>query len=189
MTERLNRTLVPPPGSRSKETGLYLAMLDDQTRLLRQAIGDLSREELEWQPVPGQNTIGMLLTHLALVELYWIQVGVAGRTEEEADADCARILGIGINADGLPLEADGLPPAGLAGKDLAFFHQINDVAREHTSSILRDLSDADLERRFQSPRADYNVRWVLYHVLEHFSWHFGQVLLLRHQARATSRIA
>jgi hypothetical protein len=31
---------------------------------------------------------------------------------------------------------------------------------------------------------DYNVGWALYHAIEHFAGHYGQVNLLRHQYRA-----
>jgi hypothetical protein len=31
------------------------------------------------------------------------------------------------------------------------------------------------------------MRWVLYHMLEHFSGHYGQILLLRHQYRDRER--
>jgi len=186
MTELLDRVLVPPAGYRSNEAGLYVLMLDDQTRRLREAIADVTPDELAWQPVPGQNTIGMLLVHLALVEVYWIQCGPGGRTSDEADADYVRMLGITQDGDGMPLKADALPPAALVGKGLAYFDGLIDVARDHTKKVVREMTDADLERRFETPRARYTMRWVLYHILEHFSGHFGQILLLKHQVRAAT---
>jgi pimeloyl-ACP methyl ester carboxylesterase len=61
-----------------------------------------------------------------------------------------------------------------------------------TTGILSDqivIADSDLEREITRTRPDgtqrvINVRWYFYHILEHYSGHYGQVLLLRHLYKA-----
>ena len=64
-------------------------------------------------------------------------------------------------------------------------------AREYTFAALTALDDAALTREIEQRRRDrtlvLNGRWILYHVAEHLSGHFGQVLLLRHLYRARPR--
>jgi uncharacterized damage-inducible protein DinB len=177
-----------PPGYKSREVALFVAQLEDQTRRLREATRDLTPDELEWQPHLGMNTIGMLLAHLAVVEVWWTSIVVSG----EESPKIQPILGIGEDDDGLPLAEGAKPPAPLTGKDLAFYDDLLGRARAFYTKSLMGLQDSDLERETVRTRPDgtqraVTVRWFLYHVNEHFSGHFGQILLLRHLYR-TARV-
>ena len=44
-------------------------------------------------------------------------------------------------------------------------------------------SARDCRRRADGSFRNLNVRWILYHVLEHQAGHYGQMLLLRHEYR------
>ena len=183
MTDVRN-SIVPSDACASREAGSFLAQLDDQLRRLTENTRDLTADDLAWQPAPGMNTIGMLLAHLAIVEVFWTQYGVLGETP-----DVAPVLGIGLDDDGMPLKAGMEPPAPLAGRDLAFFDDLLARARAHAGGVLARMKEADFERTFERTRPDgttvaLNVRWVVYHILEHFAGHYGQVLLLRHQRRS-----
>src|SRR5262245_1932902 len=105
--------LKPTPG-RSKAAMAWVAHLDDQTALLAKDLKDVTPAELQWQPKPGMNTIGMLLTHLAIVEVFWLHVA-EGHASEENMRKC---LGIGTDDDGMPAKAGSKPPANL--KDRPF---------------------------------------------------------------------
>ncbi len=180
------RSMIQPfPGFRSQEAASFMAQMDDQSRLLLDRIKDITPEELEWQPKPGMNTIGMLLAHLAIVEAWWTCLVVKG----QADAKGEPIIGIGWDDDGMPVPEEGRAPANLAGKDLAYYTDLMRKARAFVTEAAKGVSDADLEREVSRKRPDgtervINVRWYFYHMLEHFSGHFGQVLLLRHMFRA-----
>lgn len=181
--------LVPPPGYRSTEAGLFVAQLDDQSRRLTEDTRGLTVEALSWQPAPGMNTIGMLLAHNAIVEAFWIQAGVLGM---KAPYEIDGALGIGMDDDGMPIPEQGGHPATLAGKDLAFHDDLLARARRYVNQHVAALSDADLETRRSRTRRDgthesFNVRWVLYHLVEHFAGHYGQINLLAHQYRARGR--
>ena len=175
-----------PSGYRSSVPARYLWQLDDQTRRLFEALKGATAEELSWQPAAGTNTIGMLLAHLAIAEAHMAAIGVEGR----ADSDVVRVLGITADDDGLPLPEGGTPPAVLHGKDLAWFRTLVDKARAETVRIAKEVTDADLSRRIvRPPRPDggqraFNVEWMLYHLVEHFCGHSGQILMLRHLYRA-----
>ena len=175
-----------PSGYRSGIPARYVWQLDDQTQRLFKALEGATAEELSWQAAPGMNTIGMLLAHLAVAEAHMAAVGVEGR----ADSDVVGLLGITADDDGLPLPEHGNPPAVLEGRDLAWFRGLVDKARAETVRIARQVTEADLARRIvRPPRPDggqraFNVEWMLYHLVEHFCGHSGQILMLRHLYRA-----
>jgi len=170
-----------PDGYRSSEIASFVAQLDDQLSLLRGDTRDLTPADLQWQPARGMNTIGMLLAHNAIVEVWWIKIGVLG----EAEPKIEDVLGIDVNADGMPVDAGAEAFAALNGKDLAFYDDLLDRARAFLKSIATTLPDDDLERETVRTRKDgtkriVNIRYVFYHLLEHFAGHYGQILLLKH---------
>jgi hypothetical protein len=88
----------------------------------------------------------------------------------------------------MPLAEDGVAPAGLKGKDLAYYDALLLQARKFVKDQLVSLPEAEMERVIERTRDDgtkrlCTVRWILYHILEHFAGHFGQILLLRHLYR------
>jgi uncharacterized damage-inducible protein DinB len=189
MAEPERETLTIPAGQRSPVVALFMAQLDDQTRLLLRDTRALRPADLAWQPARGMNTIGMLLAHIAIVEVFWIQVaGLAPRN------DMRSVLGIHEDDDGMPQAAGGRPPAVLRGRDIDFYADLLARARAHTRRAVADLTDADLDREITRQRRNgtqetFDLRWMLYHLLEHFAGHYGQILLLAHQRRDRPRPA
>lgn len=187
MPETIVSLLSPDPSCASRQVGWFLAQLEDQSQVLHKATRDLTTGELEWQPAPGVNTIGMLLAHIAVAEVHLGQVGVLGL----ADSDLPPVLGIAMEDDGIPLPPDGAPPSSLRAREAAFFDDLLERARRHTRKLLAPLTDADLTRRIERPRPDggtriFEVSWVLYHMLEHQAGHQGQISLLRRMFRKKS---
>lgn len=183
MSTPVRRTIEPLEGFRSREIGIFLAQLDDQSRRLSEDLDGITAEELAWQPAPGMNTIGMLLAHLAIVEIWW-----AGMALDLESPVTEPVIGISVDGDGMPLPGDGRPPAHLAGKDLAYYRDLLLRARAYVRETYARMMDPDLNRTItrtwdESTRV-ISVRWILYHTLEHFAGHYGQILLLRHLHRA-----
>lgn len=182
--------IVTPRGFRSAESGLFLAQFDELSRNLWTDLAGISPAELAWQPRRGANSAGMLLAHMAIVEVFWIQ-----RTAKGFDAaGLKRVLGIGIDDDGMPAAATARPPAVLRGWTLEDYRTLHRRARAFAKRAARKFSPADLERAFDVTLRDgrrmrFNVRWILHHLLEHFAGHYGQVLLLRHLHRDRRRKA
>ncbi len=190
MPEIVRLPMKPLPGFKSQEAATFLAQLDDQLERLREATRGLTPEDLMWQPEPGMNTIGMLIAHLAIVEVWWTAI-IIEEKGDKADAEIRSSLGIGPDDDGLPLAENGAPIPFLNGKDLAFYDDLLDKARAYFKRVVKDRPEEDMERTFQRPRPDgtireRNVRWYYYHVLEHFAGHFGQILLMKHLIRSRS---
>jgi uncharacterized damage-inducible protein DinB len=177
----LRSHLTIPESYRSPEAASFVVQLDDQLALLRKDTADLTPADLEWQPARGMNTIGMLLAHMAIVEVWWLKIGI-GREEKPAVDD---VLGIDVDDDGMPIKPDAEPAATLRGKNIAFYHDLLDRARAYTKRLAAEHPPEELDRELIRTRQDgsqraMNVRWVYYHVLEHFAGHYGQILLLKH---------
>jgi hypothetical protein len=178
----------PPAGYRSERVAVAMWALDEQSRKLFDDTRDLTPADLEWQPGPGTNTIGMLLAHIAVAEVHIGSVALAGRPASDVRA----VIGIGMEEEGLPL-AEGAPPSpALAGRPVAWFHDLLAKAREHTREVARDLSDEELVREIPRPRPDGGRRildggWALYHLLEHEAGHHFQINQLRHLRRVLGR--
>lgn len=172
---------------RSPQIGLFVAQLDDQNRRLVEDLKDITPVELEWQSAPGMNTIGMLLAHIAVVEVWWIHIGpLDAKSTEAAAAPLPGILAIGIKDDGMPIDPTGRPPQHLAGRDLTFYEDLLRKSRHFTKETTVSLTDQDLDRTGSLKRRDgstgtYTNRWILYHLLEHEAAHYGQIGLIRHQ--------
>lgn len=186
MADVVQSLLRPAEGFRSREAASFYAQLEDQARILRESVQGMTPQELEWQPERGMNTIGMLLAHNAIVDVFWTQLAILGIVE----TDSMPALGISMDDDGLPLAPDAEGPANLKGKPLAFYEDLLARGRAFVREAWAEVSDADMDKQITRERPDgsrrvLSVRWAMYHILEHYAGHRGQVQLLRHMYRAT----
>ena len=176
--------LVPTPEGYDPTTQariLYMAgQLDDQVRRLKESVEGIDPELLEWQIAPGRNTIGMLLAHIAVAEVWWIQAGAKGiRDLPEVNRIVKGVIGIRADEDGLPLPEGGGHPDALKGFTLDQYLALIDRGRVATHAALRTWTDAELDESFQLKGVTVSKGWILYHVLEHMVAHYGQILLLQ----------
>ena len=188
-----DRLLPLPPGfdpAHQAVVGTLVAGLDDQLQRLEDALAGLSVEALEWQAAPGTNSVGMLAAHLAIVEVWWICLVPAGKGPfQEMDGEFRRVLGIGWRDDGIDVDGTTAFPPALRGWTADRYVSVLKKARAAVTAVLRGWSDADLEKVVTGQRGARSRRWILYHVLEHFAGHFGQVLLVKHQLRDAGLVA
>jgi len=161
-----------------------LAALDDQLEILEGAACTLSVSQLEWQPSPGTNTIGMLLAHMAVAECYWLSV-VPREIPLEPDGEqlVEKIVGIRMADDGFPLAAEGQHPESLKGKKAADYFTLLRAARKASHDVLRGWRDDALDRLHPLRNRRASRHWILYHTLEHTISHIGQVFALRQTMR------
>jgi uncharacterized damage-inducible protein DinB len=186
MAEIVQSLLRPAEGFRSREAASFYAQLEDQARILRESVQGITTQELQWQPERGMNTIGMLLAHNAIVDVFWTQLAILGITE----TDSLPALGISMDDDGMPLAPDAEGPANLKGKPLAFYEDLLARGRAFVKEAWSKVSDADMDKQITRKRPDgsqrlLSVRWAMYHILEHYAGHRGQIQLLRHLYSAT----
>jgi Protein of unknown function (DUF664) len=179
--------LVIPSGYASQEVASFIAQLEDLLKRQRDQTRRLTPADLEWQPAPGMNTIGMLMAHQAIIEAAWTRLGIDDLQLDQVRVE--EILGIGIKDDGMPLPEDGAPPASLAGKDLAFYDDLMTRAREYLKRVAVNVKDSDLTiirprtRPNGEPR-ELELRWMIHFMVGHFASHFGQIQLLQHAHQA-----
>jgi len=164
------------------KVGLFAAQLDAQSILLKKQIKGLTVEQLEWQLKPGMNTIGMLLAHLAVVEVWWIKIAPNEIPwEPKGKALLQKICG--IEDDGLPLDSDGVHPSYLKGFTLEKYLGIIARSRRAAHAVMKQWKDKDLDKFYKLEKNQFSRTWTLYHVLEHFCGHRGQILVLMHLMR------
>ncbi len=180
--------IVEPRGYRSREAALFLAQFDELSANTWTDLAGMTAAELAWQPRRGANTAGMLLAHMAIVEVFWIQR--AGKGFDEARM--RRAIGLGRDGDGMPMPRTARPPAGLRGWTLADYRALHARARAFARREVRRWAPRELDRVVEHTLRDgrrmrFNVRWILHHLLEHFAGHCGQILLLRHLYRDRRR--
>ncbi len=160
--------------------GLMAASLDDQSRKLRNAVAGLEVEHLEWQERSGRNTIGMLMAHLAASEIGYLYIACAGLSYQDAKPVIHEHLG--IDWDGVLV---GTHAASLKGRDLDGYLDLLARARRATHELLKTWDDTSLDTVVVGGGTGITIshRWVLYHVLEHFAAHIGQICILLHCMR------
>lgn len=171
-----------------KLVGLFAAQLDDQLSRLKKEVKDLTVEQLEWQERPGMNTAGMLLAHLALVEVWWIKLAPAGIPWLPEGKDLIQKI-CGIEDDGLPLPPEGTHSSYLKGFTAEKYLAIIAKGRRVIFTTMKKWRDRDLDKFYGHGKIEISHTWTLYHVLEHFAGHYGQILLLKHLMRDAGVLA
>lgn len=160
---------------------LFASQLEDQTERLREAVKSLTVDQLEYQPTPGMNTIGMLIAHIAVAEAYWMVISTTAiASREDAEEKVREIIGIRMDDDGLPLPENGTHPEALRGKTIDEYLTFMDRARVATLNVLSGWKDKELELTYEIRDRKISRSWTIYHILEHLCGHFGQILMLRH---------
>jgi uncharacterized damage-inducible protein DinB len=117
----------------------------------------LSDEDVWWRANDGSNSIGNLLLHLEGSTRAWI-VSVAGgsprRRDRQQEFD----------------ERERIPRAALMSR-------LRQTLAEADEVLARLDVDVLLERR-QAPDEEVTVLMAVYHAVEHFSMHTGQIIML-----------
>jgi uncharacterized damage-inducible protein DinB len=122
---------------------------------IRAAVEAMPADRLWWRPNEQSNSIGNLLLHLSGNVRQWIVSGVGGRPD-------VRKRNMEFAARG------GATAAGMLDGLDATLHEVDDVLRALLPSEL-------LERRSIQGR-DTTVMEAVYHVVEHFAGHTGQII-------------
>lgn len=124
---------------------------------LRHCIDALSRDAVWARSNGSSNSIGNLLVHLTGNVTEWIVGGVGGQTYERYRAGEFEQVEGGNGRELL----DNLERA-LGAAD----------------AVLAELTDKDLARRLVIQDRETTVLGAVYHVVEHFAMHTGQIILL-----------
>ena len=124
---------------------------------LRHCVEALPRQAVWSRPNPESNSIGNLLVHLTGNVTEWIVGGIGGKTISRYRA------GEFAQTDG----ADGRK----------LLDNLEQVLRE-ADSVIAGLSESDLQREIVIQDRETTVLAAVYHVVEHFAMHTGQIIYL-----------
>jgi hypothetical protein len=168
---------VPLPGY-DPEIGRWLWAMEEVRRSTTSLVRDLPQEVLDWEgPEGGENAIGSLLYHIALIEMSWLFLDVLERDLPPSVA--AEFPHPATDPRGRLIRVRAVPPA----DHLARLSRSRAVFLE----AFRSMSLEDW-RRVRSPGdVDYGVtpEWAVFHLVEHEAGHLYQIRAMR--ARAASR--
>jgi uncharacterized damage-inducible protein DinB len=156
----LNRELGREPGGVASDGRAFIErsrkyLRDDYLVRIRMAVAKLSPTDLWWRPNDSSNSVGNLLLHLAGNARQWIVSGVGGHADvrhrqEEFDA--------------------------RGGVDAAAALDVLDESVRDVDAVLERLDPATLAERRTIQGNDVSVLEAIYHVVEHFSMHTGQII-------------
>jgi uncharacterized damage-inducible protein DinB len=124
---------------------------------LRHCLNALPRAAVWARPNQESNSVGNLLAHLTGNVSEWILGGVGGRSVKRYRA-------------GEFAQRDGADASKL-------MDDLEAVLRE-ADVILAGLTEKDLERSVIIQQRETNVLGAIYHVVEHFAMHTGQIVFL-----------
>jgi uncharacterized damage-inducible protein DinB len=165
------RVLTPHPGL-STAIGYYLSGMEEVRRQLTVAVKDIPDDLIGKPPFLGAHSIGGLVLHIGEAEWFWMKMVVSGHklTDEDQQAPYWDIL-------------DDVERVARNGYTVEFCLNETEKIRNLTRDVLFGYNDKDLERIITFERkgetTEYNLRWVLHHLIDHESQHKGQILMLK----------
>lgn len=128
---------------------------------LRAAVEAMPAAAVWWRANEESNSVGNLLLHLAGNVRQWIVSGVGGAADVRYRAG--------------EFEARAGGSAQLGADDL--LSQLDRVL-DDADAVLARLTLEDLSTRRSIQGRDYTVLEAVYHVVEHFALHLGQIILV-----------
>lgn len=132
-------------------------LTEDYLPKIERCLDALTDEDVWWRPDEGSNSIGNLLLHLEGSTRNWITDVAGGENhprnrQQEFD------------------ERRKIPRSELMDRMRKMLAEADAVLSRLDPEVL-------LERR-QSRMDEVNVMWAIYHAVEHFSMHTGQIIML-----------
>jgi uncharacterized damage-inducible protein DinB len=129
--------------------------LEQLTGRIESCLGTLSDEQVWARGSANENAIGNLVLHLTGNVRQWIVSGIGGRPDvRQRDAEFAA--------------AGGVSTAEL-------LERLKSTVRE-TAAVLEQVSEERLAERITVQNYDVSVLEAIYHVVEHFAGHTGQII-------------
>jgi hypothetical protein len=129
----------------------------DYVPKIERCLDRLGEDDVWWRPNEASNSIANLILHLCGNVTMWV-IGGVGRLPFERHRQ---------------LEFD--ERRRIPSRDLR--HRIKTVVDE-ADNVIGALNDSDLSSRRQIQGYDVTVLEAIYHVVEHFGMHTGQIILL-----------
>ncbi|HXH69989.1 MAG TPA: DinB family protein [Pyrinomonadaceae bacterium] len=172
---KVEREILEPMAGVPREIGFYLSGMEETRAELRDAVVDITSEELARRVLPNAHQIGGLILHIGEAESWWIHSIVAGK---ELDEEAKRFAHWDDTT-----ETDFAEKNYSAKNCIEIIDEITRMSRE----ILAGFSDEDLNKifSFERPgkRIEISLRSILRHLGDHEATHKGQILMLKRLLR------
>jgi uncharacterized damage-inducible protein DinB len=158
-----NRIVMPENIKTMNETGQeFIArsryhLIDDFLPKIERCLERLGDDQIWWRPNEQSNSIGNLVLHLCGNARQWIVGGVGGAADSR-------------NRDAEFAQRDAVPPAELRALLQQTLNDVDATLREYDSNRLLE------HRTIQG--SNVSALEAILHVVEHFSMHTGQILML-----------
>jgi uncharacterized damage-inducible protein DinB len=157
--------VLPMPAAAGFLRQARFRLRDDYLVKITAAIAELTDEQIWWRPNEECNSIGNLVLHLCGNVRQWIVAGVGGaRDERDRPKEFARRDPIG--------RGDLID---LLGGTLA---EVDARLAALEAAVAAGGGDSVLQRVCVPQGSEQTVLDAVFHVVEHFSYHTGQIVLL-----------
>jgi len=165
------RLLTPHPGL-STGIGYYLGGMEEVRNQVNVAVKNLPDDVIGKPAFLGAHSIGGLVLHIGEAEWFFMQMVVSGHklTDEDSKQPYWDVL-------------DDLERVAREGYTAEFCLKEVEKIRNQTRDVLFSYNDKDLERIITFERngetTEYNLRWILHHLIDHEAQHKGQIFMLK----------
>ncbi len=159
--------------------GLLVAAMQDGTREWLHNLEEVPEGFARWRAYPGGMCAGALMLHMAACERWWIERSVLG-AEDVDRTDVAVAYDLSMD------QYEGLvPDPPDEGWDWYM-----DVFRRHRAKSVEQLRGVSDGRAFLGSTAEeeFSVEWVVGHLVQHDSYHGGQIVMLATMMGAMSGV-
>jgi len=155
----------PLPAGRGFLRQARFRLHDDYLVKITRAIAELTDEQIWWRPNSASNSIGNLILHLCGNARQWIVSGVGGAADTRERAREFDTV-------------EGIDRPALISRLEDTVRDVDTQMSELDRQLIADASDAALQRQCRPQGFDQTVLDAVFHVVEHFSYHTGQIVLL-----------
>ncbi|MDI9636908.1 DinB family protein [Kamptonema cortianum] len=145
-----------------------LAVWQDGTREWRDNLGEIPEGFAQWSPYEKGPHAGAIALHMAATERWWVDKGICDMTIDENDPIIAYDLSIDLD--------NGIFPEPLDEPWEWYIEQL-DSARKRTFELLRQIDGP--EQVIGGETNKYSVEWIIGHLVQHDSYHGGQIVMLK----------
>ena len=153
--------------------------LDRVKQVTERVMNDLTHEELEWQPKPESNSIGLIYFHMARAEDRFVQEFIQNKSRIWETEKWYEKLNMSIEGSGgmgyTAQEVDAFVAPDL--KDMQAFAA---AVREQSMAYLKDMNPEEFDEVISLPRfGEMSVGNVWKIILNHLTQHTGEIGYLR----------
>ena len=161
----------PLPDFKNPEAAVLAATVDEMTERVLDLIADLPPAALDFLPEGGNNTIAMLVLHMVAAEAFWIARVSQAKLPETLKPHVS---------GGMQDDSGQMPRTRKTAEELLAAARA--VRTEWALPFLRVQTDID--RPVPDGERTITVRGALTHLVWHWTYHGGQVGLMRRLAGA-----